>query len=628
MEMRRSTLAMIHQDPRAAINPLRTIGDFMTEGVRHLPRDERFALAASALADVGIDGRRAALPAVPAPTVRRAAAAGDDRRGPDARAAAGPGGRADDRAGRHLAVGGDGDPERPAAGPRCRDGLHHARPGSRRGGDGLAGGHVRRCRSSSPGPRQRSTSTPLHPYTVALLASRPDPRTVQPLRTIPGRPASAFEVGEGCPFAARCPFVQDRCRETRPLLRLVEGQFGRLPPSRRVARPHPRRTGGGQLTAEIVVADGLRKVFRLSTKDGHEDFVAVEGASFTVHQGECLAIVGESGSGKSTIARMIAGLEAPTSGQVLVEGIERPPLPWSRSPPARARAAGADGVPGPELLTRPEPDHRGEPGRGAAHPLPGGDTGRAPGAGGRAARPGRPRRPAPRHAPALDVGRREAAGRHRARPGGAAAAAHPRRGRVGARRQRAGARPQSAHRPPARAGPDLPVHLARPRRRPAGQRHRDRHASRPGGGGRDDDGHPRQPPVGLHAVACSRPSRGPGGSPGVEQCVRTRTRPRRPNWRNPFWRDRWAHSGEGGHLGRAGRVAGASRPRPADRCPQRLLHAVGRPEVGMLHRRQRQPVGDRAQDSRRRGRGPSPGTSPDRRSRSRARMRSSIESKK
>ena len=85
------------------------------------------------------------------------------------------------------------------------------------------------------------------------------------------------------------------------------------------------------MTAEIVVADGLRKVFRLITADGHEDFVAVEGASFTVRAGDCLAIVGESGSGKSTVARMIAGLEAPTSGQVLVEGAQRPPLPWPRA---------------------------------------------------------------------------------------------------------------------------------------------------------------------------------------------------------------------------------------------------------------------------------------------------------
>ena len=40
---------------------------------------------------------------------------------------------------------------------------------------------------------------------------------------IPGRPLSAFEVGEGCCFASRCPFVQDHCRAVPPALTELDG---------------------------------------------------------------------------------------------------------------------------------------------------------------------------------------------------------------------------------------------------------------------------------------------------------------------------------------------------------------------------------------------------------------------
>jgi len=47
---------------------------------------------------------------------------------------------------------------------------------------------------------------------------------------------------------------------------------------------------------------------------------AVDGISFSVQEGETLAIVGESGCGKTTTAKLILRLEEPTSGHVLVEG--------------------------------------------------------------------------------------------------------------------------------------------------------------------------------------------------------------------------------------------------------------------------------------------------------------------
>lgn len=56
-----------------------------------------------------------------------------------------------------------------------------------------------------------------HPYTRALLASRPPVSdTGAELRSIPGRPLSGFEVPDGCAFSDRCPHVQNRCRSERP----------------------------------------------------------------------------------------------------------------------------------------------------------------------------------------------------------------------------------------------------------------------------------------------------------------------------------------------------------------------------------------------------------------------------
>jgi peptide/nickel transport system ATP-binding protein len=47
---------------------------------------------------------------------------------------------------------------------------------------------------------------------------------------------------------------------------------------------------------------------------------AVDGVSFTINRGETLSLVGESGCGKSTVARLICGLYAPTSGSILFDG--------------------------------------------------------------------------------------------------------------------------------------------------------------------------------------------------------------------------------------------------------------------------------------------------------------------
>jgi oligopeptide/dipeptide ABC transporter ATP-binding protein len=61
---------------------------------------------------------------------------------------------------------------------------------------------------------------PLHPYTAALSAARPDiTQTRARLRAIPGQPLSAFEAPAGqCAFAPRCPHAADVCRTAAPSL--------------------------------------------------------------------------------------------------------------------------------------------------------------------------------------------------------------------------------------------------------------------------------------------------------------------------------------------------------------------------------------------------------------------------
>jgi oligopeptide/dipeptide ABC transporter ATP-binding protein len=59
---------------------------------------------------------------------------------------------------------------------------------------------------------------PLHPYTAALAAARPDiAQTAHRLRAIPGRPLSAFEAPAAeCAFAPRCAHASDICRAAVP----------------------------------------------------------------------------------------------------------------------------------------------------------------------------------------------------------------------------------------------------------------------------------------------------------------------------------------------------------------------------------------------------------------------------
>src|SRR5438067_9809888 len=55
---------------------------------------------------------------------------------------------------------------------------------------------------------------------------------------------------------------------------------------------------------------------------GRERIDILKGISFQIRNGEFVSIMGPSGSGKSTLLGIIAGLDNPTSGQVLIDGVD------------------------------------------------------------------------------------------------------------------------------------------------------------------------------------------------------------------------------------------------------------------------------------------------------------------
>ena len=66
---------------------------------------------------------------------------------------------------------------------------------------------------------------------------------------------------------------------------------------------------------------------------------ALEGVSLDLAQGDILGLVGDNGAGKSTLIKILAGAHAPTTGQVILEGV-----PQTLAPPAQAQRLGIETV--------------------------------------------------------------------------------------------------------------------------------------------------------------------------------------------------------------------------------------------------------------------------------------------
>jgi putative ABC transport system ATP-binding protein len=86
----------------------------------------------------------------------------------------------------------------------------------------------------------------------------------------------------------------------------------------------------------IIHVRGLQKTYHV----GEVDVRALRGADIDVKRGEFLAVIGPSGSGKSTLFHILGGLAAPTSGTVMIDGVNLSQLTDSARTELRQRKIG------------------------------------------------------------------------------------------------------------------------------------------------------------------------------------------------------------------------------------------------------------------------------------------------
>jgi peptide/nickel transport system ATP-binding protein len=185
------------------------------------------------------------------------------------------------------------------------------------------------------GTREQIHVRAAHPYTKGLLTSFPKlsgPRLK--LTGIPGSPPDLRGALKGCPFIPRCGFATDACATVDMKLTAIEPDHftacpfvnaAQIPQARPVPAPESESTATAPVVLEAVELD---KQFRLGRGRKATVVSAVDHVSLELRRGRVMALVGESGSGKTTVARLLAGQESRSGGQILLDS--RPIEPAAR----------------------------------------------------------------------------------------------------------------------------------------------------------------------------------------------------------------------------------------------------------------------------------------------------------
>ncbi|MBR0026627.1 MAG: ABC transporter ATP-binding protein [Clostridia bacterium] len=174
----------------------------------------------------------------------------------------------------------------------------------------------------------------VHPYTKALLQSMPQLGVKgHDLYSIKGTPPNLFKEIKGDAFAPRNPDAMEvDFEEEPPLFQVSDTHYAKT------WLLHPYAEEHRKLIVEREAArkkdqqpekpfnyDGAEKLLEVKDlsvkfKLGKKEFRAVDNVSFDIYKGETLSLVGESGSGKTTIGRAIMRIYNKVDGSIIFRG--------------------------------------------------------------------------------------------------------------------------------------------------------------------------------------------------------------------------------------------------------------------------------------------------------------------